>query len=417
MNADITTSPHPDAVSLLSEIALAIGESDDVDNLMERCIASVAALFRTDCGRIWLVDPSGGNLELRAGYGEGPDRELRRIKPGASAIGQIAATRKPRIVDPREDDFGLAINDWLTEHDIIAFAGCPLILRGQLIGVLGIFSKHRLVPRTLTLMRSLAPAIAVGIDRRRTEEENARLYEELQRTTESLQHANAVKSEFLGLISHELRSPIATVVGNGMMLLNRGHLLDEEDKQQALKDIVTEADRLHRVIENLLLLVRVEAGQRLDVEPVNLSRIVEQAVDGFYRRHSGRNIRVIDAGDAPVALGEPTLITLIVDNLISNANKYSPAGSEVEVHLHCNGDGNPEIIVRDHGIGLDEVDVDTLFVPFYRSSKAKSQAKGVGLGLAVCKRVVEAQDGRIWAESRPDGGSDFIFSLKPAPEA
>jgi signal transduction histidine kinase len=68
--------------------------------------------------------------------------------------------------------------------------------------------------------------------------------------------------------------------------------------------------------------------------------------------------------------------------------------------------------VRDYGIGLDEVDIDTLFVPFYRSSKAKTQAKGVGLGLAVCKRIVDAQSGQIWAESRPEGGSDFVFTLQ-----
>jgi signal transduction histidine kinase len=290
------------------------------------------------------------------------------------------------------------------------------MLRGKLIGVIGIFARHRLNERTLTFLRSLAQAIAAGIERKQTEEENARLMEQLQLTTESLQRANAVKSEFLGLISHELRSPISTVVGNGLLLLNRGHMLDDDDRTQALQDIVTEADRLHRVIENLLLLVRVEAGQKLDVEPVNLTQIVHEAVDGFYRRHSGRRVEVHDEGDAPIALGEGTLITLIVDNLISNASKYSPDDALVEVFLRRNQDGEPEIRVRDYGIGLDEVDVDTLFVPFYRSSKAKNQAKGVGLGLAVCKRVVEAQDGRIWAESRDGGGSDFIFTLKPALE-
>jgi signal transduction histidine kinase len=183
-----------------------------------------------------------------------------------------------------------------------------------------------------------------------------------------------------------------------------------------LQDIVTEADRLHRVIENLLLLVRVEAGQKLEVEPVEMPRLVDEAIEGFYRRHTGREVQVFDAGDAPIALGEATLITLLVDNLISNANKYSPEGAPIEVHLRRNEDGEAEVRVRDYGIGLDEVDVETLFVPFYRSLKAKNQAKGVGLGLAVCKRVVEAQDGRIWAESRTGGGSDFIFTLKAAVE-
>lgn len=416
MTVEASTTPHPDAVTLLSDIAVAISESDDVDSLTNRCVANVAALFRARVAAIWLISPAGDKLHLRASIGPEPGGALNCVGLDDSPIGLIASGRRARIEDPTSPDFGLHLEDWARSEGILAFAGSPLMLRGKLIGVVGIFARHRLNERTLTFLRSLAQAIAAGVERKQTEEENARLYEELQRTSESLQRANAVKSEFLGLISHELRSPISTVVGNGLLLLNRGHLLEEEDKVQALQDIVTEADRLHRVIENLLLLVRVEAGQKLDVEPVDLSHIIQDAVAGFYRRHSGRKVEVFDAGDAPIALGEGTLITLIVDNLISNANKYSPEGALIEVYLHRNDHDEPQICVRDYGIGLEEVDVETLFVPFYRSSKAKNQAKGVGLGLAVCKRVVEAQDGRIWAESRDGGGSDFIFTLKAASE-
>lgn len=412
---ELSTSPHPDAVSLLSDIAIAISESDDVDSLAQRCIANVASLFRAKAAALWLVDAAGTTLALRAQQGPEVPTALRRIPINSSLIGEIASSRKPRMAEPASAEFGLPIDDWARGAELIAFAGSPMMLRGKLIGVVGIFASHRLNQRTPVLLRSLCQAIAAGIERKQSEEDNARLYEELQRTTEALQRANAVKSEFLGLISHELRSPISTVVGNGLLLLNRGHLIDEADRRQALLDIVAEADRLHRVIENLLLLVRVEAGQKLDVEPVNLSRIIHEAVEGFYRRHSGREVHVEDRGDAPIALGEPTLVTLIIDNLISNANKYSPEGAPIEVHLGANADGLPEVRVRDYGIGLDEVDIETLFVPFYRSSRAKTQAKGVGLGLAVCKRVVEAQDGRIWAESRGGGGSDFVFTLKPAP--
>jgi signal transduction histidine kinase len=379
-------------------------------------VINVAALFRARVAAIWLIDPTGTRLNLRASVGPVPGDALTCVGVTDSLIGLVASGRRARIDNPISEEFGLHLEDWARSEGITAFAGSPLMLRGKLIGVVGIFARHRLNDRTLSLLRSLAQAISAGIERKQTEEENGRLLEELQRTTESLQRANAVKSEFLGLISHELRSPISTVVGNGLLLLNRGHLLEEEDRTQALQDIVTEADRLHRVIENLLLLVRVEAGQKLDVEPVHLSSIIEEAVEGFYRRHSGREVKVFDSGDAPIALGEGTLITLIVDNLISNANKYSPEGAPIEVYLRRNENDEPEICVRDYGIGLEEVDVETLFVPFYRSSTAKKQATGVGLGLAVCKRVVEAQDGRIWAESRVGGGSDFLFTLKPATE-
>jgi signal transduction histidine kinase len=398
-------------VSLLSDIAIAIGESDDVDSLAARCVASVGSLFRAESAHLWLIDDSATALDLRANSGPA-DESLHRISMGESVIGQLASNRQARVANPASPDFGLDIDGWAHREGLTAFAGCPLMLRGKLIGVLGIFARHHLGERTLSLLGSLAPAIAAGVERKRIEEENARLYEELQRTTESLQRANAVKSEFLGLISHELRSPIATVIGNGILLLKRGHLLAEEDKTQALSDIVSEGERLQRVIENLLFLVRTEAGHKLDVEPVYLPRLVEGAIEAFHRRHPGRDIVVVDSGTCPVALGEPTLIAMVVDNLISNASKYSPEEAPVEVHIGQNEAGAPEVRVRDYGIGLDEVDIDTLFVPFYRSSKAKTQAKGVGLGLAVCKRIVDAQSGQIWAESRPEGGSDFVFTLQ-----
>jgi K+-sensing histidine kinase KdpD len=102
----------------------------------------------------------------------------------------------------------------------------------------------------------------------------------------------------------------------------------------------------------------------------------------------------------------------VVDNLLSNADKYSPPEAPVEIVLRSTGRENVEVCVRDYGIGLDDTEPDEVFTPFYRSARAKAQAKGVGLGLAVCKRVMEAQGGSIRVAARPEGGCDFIFSVK-----
>jgi signal transduction histidine kinase len=117
--------------------------------------------------------------------------------------------------------------------------------------------------------------------------------------------------------------------------------------------------------------------------------------------------------DVPPALGQETLMALVLQNLLSNANKYSAPEQPIEVSLRLNDDGRPEIRVRDYGIGLEAHDLENLFSPFYRSSRAKSQASGLGLGLAVCKRALEAQKGTIAALSRADG-SDFFLTLTPA---
>ena len=116
--------------------------------------------------------------------------------------------------------------------------------------------------------------------------------------------------------------------------------------------------------------------------------------------------------EVPIVRGQPEFLSLVVDNLVTNADKYSPIEAPIEILVHPNGNDDVEICVRDYGIGLEESDIEQVFTPFYRSSRAKSQAKGLGLGLAVCKRVLEAQGGSIRAAARPEGGSDFIFSIK-----
>lgn len=102
---------------------------------------------------------------------------------------------------------------------------------------------------------------------------------------------------------------------------------------------------------------------------------------------------------------------MLLDNLITNAHKYSPPGEQIEVNLRANDGGEVEVTVRDHGIGIDEAALPELFTPFYRAYSAKQFAPGMGLGLAVCKRIVDAHGGRTWAHSRPEGGSDFSFAL------
>lgn len=216
------------------------------------------------------------------------------------------------------------------------------------------------------------------------------------------------------MVSHELRTPISTILGNGQLLLHRGDRLQEDDKRQALADIVGETERLQRIIENLLTLSRIEAGRELTPEPVHLPRLVDDAVAGMEQRTVGHNIEVRVEGEVPIALGDPALITHVLENLLNNAAKYSPARAPIEIVLGTAGGGWPQVTMLDRGIGLSEVEASQLFTPFYRSKQAMRMAGGMGLGLAVCKRVVEVLGGTIEAAPRPDGGAAFSFTLPPA---
>jgi PAS domain S-box-containing protein len=231
-----------------------------------------------------------------------------------------------------------------------------------------------------------------------------------KRAEESLARSVKLKDDFLSLVSHELRTPISIIMGNANVLKRRGNGLDEESSEQVLGDLVSNAVRLQEIIENLLLLSREATSGESYSEPIQVERLAATAVDSFSRRIPEREVMTSGCGGEPIAIGDPVLISLVLDNLLSNAHKYSPEGKPIELAI-SEQEGSVEISVRDRGIGLREDEMDLLFTPFYRSAEAQARAGGMGLGLAVCKRVLEPQGGRIEARARDGGGSEFVVSL------
>jgi PAS domain S-box-containing protein len=235
----------------------------------------------------------------------------------------------------------------------------------------------------------------------------------LQRSADALLASNAVKDEFLGLISHELRTPVTTIFGNATLLSDRAELGERERTMVA--DIVGDSDRLLRIVENLLQLTRLGSGTELELEPQVLDHIVHRAVASYRRRHPSREIRLTTTPPSAVVDADPTAIELLIENLVSNADKYSPPGEPIEVRIESRG-GEAWLHVLDRGIGISAEDAGQVFITFYRTDEARRAAGGMGVGLSVCKRIVEAQGGRIWAGPRDGGGSDVGFALPLSPD-
>jgi PAS domain S-box-containing protein len=232
----------------------------------------------------------------------------------------------------------------------------------------------------------------------------------------ALRSAIEVKDQFLSMVSHELRTPISIIVGNGQLLLRRLEALEPEERIQSLRDIASQGERLQRIIENLLALTRARAGDESQLVPVDLGLIAQTVVKALQQREAHREIE-FRAARAEKALGEPTSVSLVLENLITNALKYSPPGSLVEVRTGTDASGRPCVEVLDRGIGVPDAELEAIFEPFYRSEAAVRTAAGMGLGLAVCGKLIEAQRGEIWANHRGGGGSVFGFSLLPASAA
>jgi len=223
--------------------------------------------------------------------------------------------------------------------------------------------------------------------------------------------ARAQREAFLGILSHELRTPITTIYA-GSKVLAREEPLHSTTRQELAADISAEAERLFRLVEDLLVMTRVERGVlQLANEPVLLQRVLAAAIRLEAAHWPTTRIQMTGPTDLPAVTGDPTYVEQVIRNLLSNAAKYSPHDATVEVRLEDAGD---EVIARvlDRGRGFQSAESDDLFELFYRSPATAAQASGAGIGLFVCRRLIIAMGGRIWARPRPDGGAEFGFALK-----
>ena len=237
--------------------------------------------------------------------------------------------------------------------------------------------------------------------------ERSRLYAH-EREARQLQEA------FVGVMSHELRTPITTILA-GSKLLGRDQSLGEQSRDLAT-DIEAEADRLFRLVEDLLVLSRLERGNlAMTDEPVHLVRVLERVVASEANRWPTTRFELPPDRRGHLVRGDETYIEQIVRNLLANAAKYSPVGSTVTLRVDPS-DSEVAVRVLDQGPGVMAAEVEQLFTLFYRSPTTAASAAGAGIGLFVCRRLIDAMGGHIWAQARPDGGSEFGFALGMYPE-
>ncbi len=225
-----------------------------------------------------------------------------------------------------------------------------------------------------------------------------------------------MKSEFVATVSHELRTPLASLLGFSELMLTRK--LPEEKNRQFLEVIHKESKRLNTLINDFLDLQRIESGRvSYTLEQINLASVVRE-VAALFSNDPQHPLRLDLPEGLPPALGDHDRIKQVLQNLLSNAAKFSPQGGEIAVAARATGVGMVEIAVSDHGLGIPDEAMPKLFGKFYRvDSTDRREIGGTGLGLALCREIVTAHKGRIWAESRPGEGSTFRFTLPVKPAA
>ncbi len=347
-------------------------------------------------------------------------RHIGDVFPGSLAVvlPDEAGRVTPRRMHPAEfemDADELAVAHWVYEHREVAGLGTatlpgaralylPLIGSRGAVGVLGLSpADPHLVerPEQLHQLETFANQMALAIER-------AQLAEEARRA-EVRAEAERLRNSLLSSVSHDLRTPLATITGASSGLLESGEHLDQTTRTELLRSIHQEAERLDRLVNNLLDMTRLESGGvTIRKEWQALEGVVGAALKRLERRLHDRPVEIHSLAGLPLVPLDAVLIEQVLINILENAAKHTPAGSPIEVSAAVAGDA-VVVEIADRGPGLASGEEERVFDKFYRGSAASSP--GAGLGLAICRAIIETHGGRIWAENRPGGGAVFRFTL------
>ncbi|MBS2009811.1 MAG: sensor histidine kinase KdpD, partial [Cyanobacteria bacterium SZAS TMP-1] len=288
----------------------------------------------------------------------------------------------------------------------------PLLGAQKNLGVLAVrpsVENRFISPEQLRLLETFANQLALACERAKLSDdsEHARLQVKVEQ----------LRSSLLSSVSHDLRTPLATIAGVASSIIEASEALDVQQCKKMAGEIYQESMRLNRLVSNLLDMTKLQSGTlKLEREAQPVEEVVGAALSLLEERLADWPVKTHVPEDLPYISVDEILIQQVLVNLLENAAKYSPSGSPIEIAAEATAEG-VIVSVADRGPGVASEDKKRIFEMFYRGSFGEqTRATGAGLGLAICGGIIEAHGGRIWVEDRPEGGSVFKF-LVPSVES
>jgi PAS domain S-box-containing protein len=409
-----------EALQIINDLGRVLSAELDLKKLVQALTDAATNLVSAQFGAFFynVLDSGGGSYTLYAVSGiERRHFERSPIPRGAALFGSTFrgegvirlddVSQDPRV-DPTEPHRGLPFG-YLAVKSYLAI---PVTSRsGEVLG--GLFFGHA-EPGVFTdtderVMAGLAAQAAIAID-------NARLFDAAQKAREAAEVANRLKDEFLATVSHELRTPLNAVLGWTSLL--RGTPMDETRRAKALETIERNARLQQKIVEDLLDVSRIVAGQfRLEKEPMPFRPVVESAIESIRLVAVAKSIALtVDLGDDPaIIIGDAARLQQVVWNLLSNAMKFTPEGGAVRVSLDVS-ESRVELVVADTGVGIAPAFLPHVFERFRQGDARATRAHGgLGLGLAIVRHLTEMHGGSVAAVSAGEGkGATFIVRLPTA---
>lgn len=394
-------------LAALNMIATTIGQSTGLDQILTATLDRAMKVMEMDGGWVQLLEDDGSTLTLAAQRGiPAPAAEaIKCIKLSEGNAGKPAETGTLFEMDRILEDVRLRMEVYQTAP-LFTLAGVPISSKDNVLGVLGGISRspRTLSPSQMQLLTTIGHQIGIAA-------ENARLAQQAAEV-KILREVDRLRSELIANVSHELRTPLGLIKISCSSLLMEDAEFDRKTQRKFLHNIDEETLKLERIVEHLLDLGRMESGRlRLDKQITDLGQLAGNVVNAM-ETLSGQHQLVVDLpAEALVAMVDAKRIEQVLRNLLDNAIKYSPRGGTIVLR----GDQDESQIVfsvSDEGIGIPVEERDRIFERFHRvENEVTRRMRGAGLGLAVCRGIVEAHGGRIWVESQPGAGSLVCFTL------
>jgi signal transduction histidine kinase len=365
--------------------------------------------------QVWLLEASDGALWRRASHHttENPPPVPGRVERGMSEIGQVAELRVPIVTNDPANHRQVGLNPWMTEEGIQAFAGFPLVVSDQLLGVLAVYHRRPLDRNTIELLTLFAQHAATAIQEAHlfhlATEQTARL----TALNVELQRANQHKAEFLANMSHELRTPLNSILGFSQLLLEGDGGALTGDQRQDVDIIAQNGQHLLALINDLLDISKLEAGKaQLHRGEVEVEPLISECVDSVSSLAKTKKLDLTASVSAEVGrvFADGPKLKQVLLNLLGNAIKFTETGS-VRVTAERQG-AELRVSVRDTGIGVPAEDTERIFESFQQGQSGMTgKYQGTGLGLAISRQLVEMHGGKIWVKSTPGQGSTFTFTI------
>lgn len=409
---------------MLIEISRAINTSVHLDELCLRAAEKIALLcsIPSKFVCVYLYDPRGNEIRLVAPASfdvELPQQLVhQRVDADAPRLAAQAAFRREVILsdDLRQSTVGELYRDEMQSLRLKTLMVIPLAVQNEVQGVLEILTikEKEFTKAELDILTVVANDLAGGMSRKRLTDELRMKNLELEAQTQKTQEASDTLKKFLATFSHELRSPLNSIIGFSEILTKQLQELPEATTREFMKNIHVSGKHLQQIINDILDLSKIEAGKlelHIASYPISYFQESVQRVLGAAIQEKRINLEFDLTPEIEELVVDQTRFKQILINLVSNAIKFSNAGGTVAVRSVRVGN-ELRFTVQDHGLGIKPEEVLQLFRPFHqaRSGQARN-AEGIGLGLAITKKLVELHSGSIWVESEWGEGTTVYFDI------